>query len=897
MKPQHKRSHSIFFTIFIALLAVLLVEAALLRIGISHSGVSQKLSQNAIDILDKQVENRTNYLDDQLSEVRELTDISTTINNAAQKLLDAGVIDLDTMDQSSDNSLPLMQAILPDLITALRSRPVTGIFVVFNTHDLNTRETDSPLPAVYLRDLDPDAPPSDRNSDLLLERAPAALVQDLSISTDKGWMPTLKFRALGTGGFFQLPFQTAYTASVKLDAREYGRLISTPYTLTGDNRSAIAYSQPLILPDGTVYGVVGVELLTSYLELKLPSAELQNDNSGFYLLASTTDDLKSNEIHLSSVVFSSETVQANESELADLTLRRKGNAWCFEQNGQTHYAALREIELYSRNAPFSNEHWVLVGAVNADSLFAFSDNMNRLIAGAILLTLLVGLLSSILVSSVLAKPVAQLSKELDDALKQSHDRIPQFSRTNIRELDQFASAITQLTRENLAAAALERIRIEHERDYDILTGLYNRQAFQRVCEGLFSKPEQLGHAALLMMDLDNLKQINDTYGHDLGDQYLRQTGQCLVSSAPSNTICCRLSGDEFLLFFYGYQSQDEVRTRLNELRDALAQSVSTLPNGSELRISISGGVAWYPENSTHYDTLKKYADFAMYQVKQSEKGRICEFDLEQYNQRAYAMQTRREFEELLRNEQVTYVFQPIYEARQGRVVAYEALMRVTGLPTLRSPATVMRLANELGQLYEIERLTMFQASRQFEQLRQKKTIRPDALLFINSIASISLDDADWARYSKAFPDLLRQLVVEITEEEQLDLDALERKRTAPGSKGIFALDDYGSGYSNGSSLLTLAPRYVKVDISIIRNIDADADKQRFLTSLIEYARPYGIKVLAEGVETSAELRTVLALGVDLLQGYRLARPAEIPPEIDPDALAIIRQFRSGMADR
>lgn len=884
-----KREHSIFLTILIALVAVVLVEVALMRVSIQHSHVSDQLRQNAIDILDKQVENRTNYINDLFTQIRELTDISDTINTTTQQMLDRGELDIETLDENSEDGTKLLEAITPSLITALRNRPATGIFVALNTRDLNQRQVDSPITCIYLRDLDPDAAPSQKNTDLLLERAPTKLVQQFSISTDKGWTASILYKGRGKGGFLQLPFQTAYEDTTKLAARDYGRLASVPYTLTGDNRSAIAYSQPLILPDGTVYGVIGIELLTSYLETRLPSSELQNDNAGFYLLASTTDGLKQNEITLSSVVFSSGNTDSD-GTAQDIILHRDGNAWYFELNGVRNYAALREISMYSRNAPFSNEHWVLVGAVNEHALFAFSDQIDHLLLFSMIITLIVGLVASIFVSRILAQPVAQLSDELAAAQTQAQDHIPQFSRTGIRELDQFASAITQLTRDNMAAAALERVRIEHERDYDILTGLYNRQAFQRVCETLFATPERLGHAALLMLDLDNLKHVNDGYGHDLGDQYLRQTGQCLIANTPPGTLCSRLSGDEFMLLLYGYNSQDEIRVKLNELRDALARSVSLLPNGSELHISVSGGVAWYPENSTHYDTLKKYADFAMYQVKQGEKGHLCEFDLDQYNQRAYALQTRREFEQMIRRQQVIYHFQPIYSARNGRVVAYEALMRIPDLPTIHSPATVMKLANELGRLYDIEKITMFKASEAFEELRRKNQVRKDALLFINSIASVSLNDEDWAHYAKKYANLLRQLVVEITEEEQLNLEALERKRTVTGSRGVFALDDYGSGYSNGSSLLTLSPRYVKVDISIIRNIDSNTDKQRFLSSLIEYARPYGIKVLAEGVETEDELCTVLALGVDLLQGYCLARPAALPPEISPKALAVIRKF-------
>ena len=164
-------------------------------------------------------------------------------------------------------------------------------------------------------------------------------------------------------------------------------------------------------------------------------------------------------------------------------------------------------------------------------------------------------------------------------------------------------------------------------------------------------------------------------------------------------------------------------------------------------------------------------------------------------------------------------------------------------------------------------------------------MHPDALVFVNSIASVSLNDEDWAHFRAAHKAILSKLVVEITEEEEMDEQALERKRNAPGAPAVFALDDYGSGYS----LLTIAPRYVKVDIAIIRGIDADPDKQQFLKALIEYARPRGVQVLAEGVETMDDLRRVLEMGVDLLQGYGLACPAAEPLAIHEKAVRVIEE--------
>lgn len=443
--------------------------------------------------------------------------------------------------------------------------------------------------------------------------------------------------------------------------------------------------------------------------------------------------------------------------------------------------------------------------------------------------------------------------------------------------------------EDMTTTVLEQQRIEHERDYDTLTGLYRRRAFDRACEALFQQPEKLGCAALLMMDLDNLKQINDTYGHDWGDQYIRQTGQCFAANTPANTICSRLSGDEFLIFFYGYQDRKQLRAQLELLSAALQRSVSILPNGKQLHISISGGIAWYPTDGHDLLTLKKYADFAMYQVKHSHKGRMCDFDIGSYHQEAYAAQTQQDFELLLREELVTYHFQPICSARTGRIAAYEALMRVD-LPTLHSPAQVMQLAHETGRLYEIERITVFHSSAIFQRMQAQGLFQSDALLFINSIANVSLTNEDVEEYAQRYPELLKRLVVEITEQEDLDRACLERKRNVPGFSGSFALDDYGSGYSNELNLLELSPRYIKIDISIVRGIDTDRDKQQIVSNIVAYAHARSMQLIAEGIETEAQLRTVIGLGVDLLQGYYLSRPAAVPAPIAPAAQAVIDQL-------
>ena len=1000
-KPHRQKApragRSIFGTIFFSLLAVLAVEILLLTFSVHVSRLGPKLSQNAEDILAMQVDNRSRYLQSIFHDAQELTSLSDTINGLTQQLLDEGKISLSTLDSSSDAAYPLLEAAAPELISTLRSKSVTGVFLVLNTHDLDERKQDSRLPAIYLRDLDPDAAPSQRNADLTFVRAPAQLVQSLSIATDNSWAPTIRYRALGNRGFLSPPFQAAYKGGASLAASDYGHWTSRSYLMPGDTHEAIAYSQPLILPDGTVYGVIGVELLADYLRENLPCTELQSNGTGNYFLAVTNaEDPAVSVLQVQPVLRSHCEGQPGAAD-ESLTLRYQStHAHRYFFDSTLYVASASALKLYSRNAPFSDEHWLLVGSVPAGQLYDFAQRLQHMLSLTVLITLAVGFVCSWLVSRRLARPVAKLSAEVA-AAEEDSSAIPHLSATGIRELDQFSSAFTQLSKdvldsstrflrimklasaelggyelrddsvyvtdnffsmlglaqeqpdpltpkafralmgtleqrwfyrlspannkvfaipqpdggthyitlrvthilgesasevglaEDMTTTVLEQQRIEHERDYDTLTGLYRRRAFDRACDALFQQPEKLGCAALLMMDLDNLKQINDTYGHDWGDQYIRQTGQCFAANTPANTICSRLSGDEFLIFFYGYQDQAQLRAQLELLSAALQRSVSILPNGRQLHISISGGIAWYPTDGHDLLTLKKYADFAMYQVKHSHKGRMCDFDIGSYHQEAYAAQTQQDFERLLQEELVSYHFQPICSARSGRVAAYEALMRVD-LPTLHSPAQVMQLAHETGRLYEIERITVFHSCETFQRLQGHGLLQSDALLFINSIANVSLTVEDVEECAQRYPELLKRLVVEITEQEDLDRACLERKRNIPGFSGSFALDDYGSGYSNELNLLELSPRYIKIDISIVRGIDTDRDKQQIVSNIVAYAHARSMQLIAEGIETEAQLRTVIGLGVDLLQGYYLSRPAAVPAPIAPAAQAVIDQL-------
>lgn len=999
-KPSDQAPHvTIFHTILRSMLWILFIEIALL-VGILYlCRINTSLEQNAVDILQIQTENRQNYLQSQMLDAQDLSSLAGKINVVTQAMLDDGEISLDTLDSGSDAASPLLLSIGDSLISSMRHRPVTGIFVVLNTHDLDTREKGEPLPCLYLRDLDPNSSPSQRNSDLMLVRAPAQVVQSLYIATDTSWTPSINYGANGSSGFLYPVFQAAYHGNGELDAADYGHWTSSPYTLSGDDHSAIAYTIPLILDDGTVYGVLGVEILESYLQALLPGTELQNDSSGTYLLGVASNSAIGKDDLTVSVISASPAANAPQQSYDQTLLLKPSKRGGYQSDSPLDlcHAAVAPLTLYNRNAPFSNEQMLLIGSVPVSALYAFSGDVVRLLIIAVLVVLTAGFFSSLVLARKLSRPISRLSDEVAHA-RESRSSIPMLSATGIIELDRFSSAFTHLGREvldtstkflrimdmasvelggyelrsapdsiyvtdnffdllgmpgvdaddltaqsfrellqrferscphspapdgamlyhirlpsgkerylrietthedgtqvglaeDVTANTLEKLRIEHERDYDTLTDLYNRRAFRRICAEFFCSPEKLGHAALLMFDLDNLKQINDTFGHDWGDEYIRLTGECFAKNAPARTVCARISGDEFNALFYGYNDQDTLRADICALKAALEQSVVQLPSGRELRVSVSGGVAWYPESSTNLITLRKYADFAMYQVKHSRKGELLEFDPEVYRTDLQERRCHEEFRRLINEELVTYHFQPIIDAKDGSVFAYEALMRVD-LPTLHSPADVLRLAREENCLHEVERITFFRASSAYQALENAGKVVPSALLFVNSIASQYLTPDELSEYSARYASILPRIVIEITEEEVLDPKALRIKQTIPGSSGAFALDDYGSGYSNERSLLELSPNYIKIDLSIIRDIDTDANKRQIVSNTVSYAHQRGMKVVAEGLETADEVRTVLSLGVDLLQGFFLAMPQAEPGGASEESLAVIAEMHS-----
>ncbi|HBV69129.1 MAG TPA: diguanylate phosphodiesterase, partial [Clostridiales bacterium] len=426
---------------------------------------------------------------------------------------------------------------------------------------------------------------------------------------------------------------------------------------------------------------------------------------------------------------------------------------------------------------------------------------------------------------------------------------------------------------DITADVMEKKKIEYERDYDVLTNLLNRRAFEEKLRQLKERTRNLKIASMLVWDLDNLKYVNDTYGHSTGDAYLVAFANCLKKFDKDNVVSARRSGDEFVTFIYGYDRAEQIEELIEEIWSLVQKTYIVLHDQRRYRIRISIGRAWYPKDSIDFDTLFQYADFAMYIVKHSRKGTMEDFDQAVYQENRIILQGQEAFHNLLEQKMVDYMLQPIVWAKDGSIYGYEMLMR-SKLEIFKSPMDILRIAQSQSKLYDIEVLTLFEAMGTFVSKVKEGACDKDSKVFINSIANQIMSKESIELFCNTYSEYLSNFVCEMTEKEEEDESMTNDKlKLIKSWGGLVALDDYGYGYNSESTLLRISPNIVKIDMSIVRGIDKDDKRRRLVANLVLYTRERDILLLAEGIETREELKTIVSLGVQLLQGYYIAKPS------------------------
>ena len=405
----------------------------------------------------------------------------------------------------------------------------------------------------------------------------------------------------------------------------------------------------------------------------------------------------------------------------------------------------------------------------------------------------------------------------------------------------------------------QRDRLKALAESDPLTGLANHRRFHQAVEDAVAHVRSV---AVVVLDLDHFKFLNDTRGHSYGDQVLREVANRLREAVRDHDLVGRLGGEEFGILLPDVDADEAFR-----VAERVRGLIRRLPIDG-FSLDCSAGIAAWPTDTDTPQQLLDLADAALYQAKRLGRGQTRRVDADAgeaaVDQQRAAVRRVLDAPELL-----TPVFQPVVDLATGRVAGYEGLSRFPAEDG-RRPDEWFDLARRCG------------LGPQLQALALKRMLeipgRPNGTWL-----SLNLDAGALATgpVQGALPDDLRDIVIEVTEQElPPDDDALQRTLAALRGRGArIALDDAGAGYAGLQHVVRIRPEIIKLDRSLVRGVDEDAERLALIESFAAFSSRTGAALCAEGIETDEELRVLVDARVDLGQGYRLGRPG--PPWASP----------------
>ena len=407
-----------------------------------------------------------------------------------------------------------------------------------------------------------------------------------------------------------------------------------------------------------------------------------------------------------------------------------------------------------------------------------------------------------------------------------------------------------------------------QEDYDEVTSMPRLPAFSHAIACRLPECRRMWLAALHITGLD---KVADFSVSGSSNYCMASVAEVLGRFAGENIFFGVKGFQDFYVCFFDMDEQS-VRLQLQQMRQAISECTisdnfgQAIQTGQAHGLDLHAGLALYPEESDTLRGLLSYAEFALFETQHNAQNAVTRFSMEDFERKKDEYRDEQLFLNIINHNQLTYHFQPIVDARTGAIIGYEALMRSEHFP----PDQLLRLAEKYDRLYDIEKATFFNTLR---YLSEHQSAFSDKKLFINCIPIQLLHESDWNELFLTYQDLFKKTVVEITEQSEGSEQMLEVLRQRCKDTGAcLAIDDYGSGYANSSTLLVNMPNYVKIDRALIDGICKNTKKQQLVSGIIDYAHDNQITVLAEGVEEEADLKTLIRMGVDLFQGYYTGRP-------------------------
>ena len=421
-------------------------------------------------------------------------------------------------------------------------------------------------------------------------------------------------------------------------------------------------------------------------------------------------------------------------------------------------------------------------------------------------------------------------------------------------------------------------KLIYQANYDQLTGLFNRHYIQSYMHSVFSRARrQKKRVALLFIDLDHFKDINDNLGHDTGDEVLKETAERISSLLRDSDIAARTGGDEFTVFLESLEQSTQAEIVARKLVEAFHQPFRV--KNQDVYTSVSLGISIFPDDGDSHEQLMQCADMAMYQAKQDGRNMYRFFSQEMRRSSEMQMLISNHLRFALSRNELSLAYQPKIDISKGKIVGAEALLRWHNHELGNvSPAVFIPLAENLGIIHELGRWVLLKACQ--EAVQWQELVDHQLKISVNVSpqqfrTGSLLDDVDNALNISGL--LNSQLELEITETLLMQdsdkplviLDDLHNRGVS------LALDDFGTGYSSLSYLRSFPLQVLKIDRSFIRDLESDQNSVVLVDAIIAMAHSLGLETVAEGVENENQLDFLRQRGVNIIQGYLFSPPVPI----------------------
>lgn len=412
---------------------------------------------------------------------------------------------------------------------------------------------------------------------------------------------------------------------------------------------------------------------------------------------------------------------------------------------------------------------------------------------------------------------------------------------------------------------------------DSLTGLANRYYFDESLRTAIPRANRLNdQLALLFLDLDNFKIINDSMGHDAGDQLLKEVARRLLHVVRNGDIVCRLGGDEFAILAHNFESQEPIIQLAERILEDLRRPI--IIKNTEQFISASIGVATYPDAGNNAGDMLKAADLAMYRAKRDGKNNYHFFSSALQAQVQERIRLEKELRSLIPTDHFLVYYQPIIDAKTLEITGAESLIRWDH-PTrgILPPGEFIALAEEIGLIVEIDSRSRLKVCQQLAKWRNQKLVSPNFTIRINVCAQM-LTDEELFNAIKADLDKTELpgscIGLEITESVLIEnfTIAAELLRKIQDHGLEISVDDFGTGYSSMAYLKALPARTLKIDRTFVQGVPENSDDCRILRAMIVFGKSLNLKIVVEGVETKEQAKFCRDCGADFLQGYLFSKP-------------------------